>query len=163
MTNALERRVRIVAKCLHENQIARLHKIPNDMKILGDKAVHGEQTPADFIGWTASGRVIVIECKMCEAPSLGINSSGLKPHQLIALREANDSGGLGLLVWQRESQIAVIDADQVKLYSQCRKSIPWRFIPADFKHGLDVEHLRFFWPFMGSTCHAVPAATSPLG
>ncbi len=156
MTNALERRVRIVAKSLHEHQIARLHKIPNDMKIMGDKAIHGEQTPADFIGWTASGRVIVIECKMCEGPSLGLYNKGLKSHQLIAITEAHRAGGLGLLVWQRESQIAVIDADQVKLYSYSmgRKSIPWRAIPEKFLHGLDVEHLRFFWPFMGTCLEA---------
>lgn len=161
MTNALERRVRIVANALHEHQIARLHKIPNDMKIVGDQAVHGEQTPADFIGWTATGRVIVIECKMTKDPSLQIGGKGLKPHQLIALQEAHNSGGLGLLVWQHDEEIAVIDADQVKLYSKFRKSIPWKAIPENFRRGLDVEHLRFFWPFMGATCHADLAASSP--
>lgn len=163
MTNALERRVRIVAKSLHENQIARLHKIPNDMKILGNKAIHGEQTPADFIGWTAGGRVIVIECKMCLESSLQIGGKGLKPHQLIALREAHDSGGLGLLVWQRKEEIAVIDAAQILAYSKMRKSIPWQAIPFKFIHRLDVEHLRFFWPFMGTARHADPVASSPRG
>lgn len=149
MSNPLEMRVREIARVLHDNQLARLHKVPNDVRVDGYKLIHGAQTPADFIGWTIHGRVIVVECKMCKTTSLPVGKgTGLQPHQLIAISEAHDSGGLGLLVWQHKKRIAVIDADQVRLYSRARKSIPWAAIPTLFQRDPDCDPLRFFWPFI---------------
>lgn len=156
MSNALEMTVRRVAKTLHENQVARLYKIPNDIKLAGKKLIYGEQQPSDFWGYTAQGRVILIECKICGKESLPIGTRGIKPHQLSALMEVHKAGGLGLLVWMHDSMIAVIDYDQVHAYSLGRKSIPWSNIPLRFKHEPGLDPLHFFWPFL---C----ASGSPVG
>lgn len=148
MNNSLESLVKSVARVLHESQIARLYKIPNDIKLVGGQVIHGEQTPADFMGFTASGRVMVVECKICKGTSLPLGKSGLKPHQLIAITEAHRSGGLGLLVWQQGDTVAVIDAGMVKTMIGERKSLPWKVIPPRYKKRANVEPLRFFWPFL---------------
>jgi penicillin-binding protein-related factor A (putative recombinase) len=147
MTNTLELLVRRVARSLHENQVARLYKIPNDIKMVDGKVLHAEQTPADFMGFTINGRVIILECKMRDNPSLELSKKILKPHQVIAINEVHQAGGIGLLVWQRGDRIAVIDAGQVKTYSEGRKSIPWSAIPDKYKNRPTIDPRRFFWPF----------------
>ncbi len=149
MTNTLELTVRKVARTLHDYQVARLYKIPNDIKIVDGKLIHAEQTPPDFMGFTAGGRAIIIECKMCLDESLSLGKKGIKPHQLKAINEVHDAGGLGLVVWQKEGMIAVVDAGQVRAYTANRKSLPWKVIPPKFKREIMVEHLQFFWPFLG--------------
>ncbi len=148
MTNQLEILVRKVARTLHDNQVARLYKIPNDVKLVDGVAIHAERTPVDFIGFTASGRVMLVECKMCNEALLPISSRGLKSHQWIALVEAHKAGGLGLLVWEHYKEIAVIDAAMILSYTAGRKSLPWKIIPPHYRRDRDVEHLRFFWPFL---------------
>ncbi len=159
MTNALELRVRRVACELHDHQVARLYKVPNDVKMEGGEIVHGEQTPCDFLGVTVTGRAIAVACKMCKELSLAIGKKGLKPHQLKAITECHKAGGIGLLVWQRGAELAVIDPDQILAYSRGRKSIPWKSIPAKFKRSVAVEDLAFFWPFIG--LHAAREAYAP--
>ena len=146
MTNALEAHVRKIAIALHEHQKARLYKIPNDIRIVDNQIIHGGQTPADFMGFTITGRVILLECKMRKQKSLEIGPKGLKAHQQIAIKEAHRAGGIGLLAWMNDDQVAVIDADQVNLYRKGRKSIAWVNIPAKFKHVLNEDPLHFFWP-----------------
>ena len=148
MTNALELRVRRVACDLHDHQVARLYKIPNDVKMEQGVIVHGEQTPCDFIGFTVSGRAILLECKMFSKPSLPLGEKGLKQHQLKAITECHRAGGIGLLIWQHGAEIAVIDPEQVLAYGRGRKSIPWKAIPPRFIRPVAVESLQFFWPFM---------------
>jgi penicillin-binding protein-related factor A (putative recombinase) len=148
MTNALEMHVRKVAWALHDHQLARLYKIPNDIKVNEGVIVHGEQTPCDFIGFTVTGRAILVECKMFQQPSLPVGAKGLKAHQLKALTECHKAGGIGLLVWQRGDELAVIDPDQVMAYSRGRKSIPWKAIPAMFTKSVVCPALEFFWPFV---------------
>ena len=148
MANDLETFVRSVAQSLHEHQIARLYKIPNDIKIVNGEVIHAEQTPVDFIGFTITGRVILIECKMRKSTSLSLGPAGLKAHQQIALNEAHRSGGIGLLVWQNDTQIAVIDYGQVNAYRLGKKSIAWKDIPSKFKHGLEDDPCSVFWPFL---------------
>lgn len=148
MTNALEAHVRKVAVALHEHQKARLYKIPNDMRIVGNEVIHGGQTPADFMGFTISGRVILVECKMRKENSLQMGPRGLKPHQQIALNEAHRAGGIGVLAWMHGDLIAVIDAGQINTYRRGKKSIAWKDIPVQFKHPLDENPVRFFWPFL---------------
>lgn len=146
--NELELHVRKVASFLHDHQVARLYKIPNDVKLEGGVVVHGEQTPCDFIGFTVSGRVILIECKMRQQLSLAVGDKGLKPHQLKAITECHKAGGIGLLLWQRGDELAVIDPDQVLAYSRGRKSIPWKAIPARFKKLAGCSYEVLFWPFI---------------
>ena len=148
MTNALETTVRQVARALHEHQVARLYKIPNDIKIVDGQVIHAEQTPVDFMGFTITGRVILLECKMRKAPSLALGPNGLKAHQQIALNEAHKAGGLGLLAWQNNEVVAVIDASQVNAYRKGKKSIAWKDIPDKFMHHLPEDPKRFFWPFL---------------
>ena len=148
MTNALETHVRKLAMELHSTQKARLYKIPNDMRIVDGALIHGGQTPVDFIGFTITGRVILVECKICTAKSLPLGPRGLKAHQQIAINEAHKAGGIGLLLWQHGLRVAVIDAGQVNVYRQGRKSIAWKEIPDKFKHGLDELAEKFFWPFL---------------
>jgi hypothetical protein len=138
----------MVARALHENQKARLYKIPNDIKIVDGAVIHAEQTPVDFMGFTITGRVILLECKVCTAKSLPIGPRGLKAHQHIAISEAHKSGGIGLLAWQHGLQVAVIDAAQVNAYRRGYKSIAWKNIPDRYKHALDEDPIRFLWPFL---------------
>jgi len=148
--NFLENHVRKVARALHEHQIARLYKIPNDIKIVDNQLHYAERTPVDFMGFTITGRVIMLECKMCKAASLGLNASGLKAHQLIAITEAHKTGGMGLLAWQKMQTIAVIDAGQVVAYSRDkgRKSIAWKDIPSLYKHSIQEDPVRLLFPFV---------------
>lgn len=146
--NYLELRVQRVGASLHDYQMARLYKVPNDIRLADGQVVHGAQTPCDFLGWTITGRAIAIECKMFKHPSLPVGEKGLKAHQLLAIRECHRAGGIGLLVWQRDQEIAVIDTDQIRVYSKGRKSIPWKNIPDRFKKPIDVEWRMFFWPFI---------------
>lgn len=148
MTNALEAHIRRVARALHEHQLARLYKIPNDVRLVDGIVVYGDQQPADFMGFTIAGRVIVLEAKMRKQSSLELGPKGIKAHQRIAINEAHRAGGLGLVAWQNGKRIAVIDADQVKTYSLGRKSIPWKAIPERYLHHLDEDPARFLWPFV---------------
>ena len=148
MANELEAHVKHVARVLHEQQVARLYKIPNDIKVVDNQLIHAEQTPADFMGFTITGRAIIVECKICTAKSLPLGPRGLKPHQQIAINEVHKAGGIGLLVWKHGVRYAVIDAGQVNTYRQGRKSIAWKDIPDKFKREPDGESLRFFWPFL---------------
>lgn len=159
MTNLLELRVRCIARMLHDHQVARLFKIPNDMKLAGGVLIYGEQSPADFLGWTVSGRAIALECKEFKELSLPLGPKGLKPHQLIAITECHKAGGIGLLAWQRGDELAVIDPDQIRAYSRGRKSIPWKAIPARYKRPADCSYQAFFWPFIGRP--AARGATEP--
>lgn len=149
--NSLELCVQHVANTLHDNQMARLFKIPNDIRLADGEVVHGGQTPCDFMGWTITGRAIAIECKMFKQPSLPVGEKGLKAHQLIAITECHKAGGIGLLVWQQEETIAIIDPDQIVTYARARKSIPWKSIPDKFKRPADVEWRMFFWPFLAAS------------
>lgn len=148
MTNALEAHVRKLARALHDGQIARLYKIPNDIKVVDGQVIHAEQTPADFIGFTITGRVIMLECKMRKGTSLEMGPKGLKAHQQIAINEVHKAGGIGLLVWQNGDDVAVIDAGQVNAYRKGRKSIAWRDIPDKYKCPALLSEKRFFWPFL---------------
>lgn len=153
MSNSLEKLVRKVARTLHDYQIARLYKIPNDIKVIEGKILYGERTPPDFMGFTAHARVMMVECKSWNQPSLPIDKKGLKPHQYVALKEVHDAGGLGLLVWQNGGMIAVIDAGMIEHYRGDRKSLPWKVIPPRYKRkvaAMTDEHVRFFWPFLGA-------------
>ena len=148
MTNALELHVRQVSRALHEHQIARLYKIPNDIKVVDGQVIHAEQTPVDFMGFTITGRVILIECKMRKQTSLELGPKGLKAHQQIALNEVHRAGGIGLLVWMNDDQVAVIDYGQVNAYRLGKKSIAWKDIQSKYKHVLTEDPKRFFWPFL---------------
>ena len=148
MANELETTVRKIARFLHEHQIARLYKIPNDIKMVNGEVIHAEQTPVDFMGFTVGGRVILIECKMRKGPSLSLGPNGLKAHQQIALSEAHRAGGIALLAWKNDDAIAVIDFDQINAYRKGKKSIAWKDIPDKFKHPLDETAAQFFWPFL---------------
>lgn len=148
MTNALETHIRKVARSLHENQLARLYKIPNDVRLVEGSVVHGDRQPADFMGFTITGRVIVLEAKMRKQKSLELGPKGIKAHQRIAINEAHQSGGLGLVAWMNGRRVAVIDAGQVQVYSHGRKSIPWNAIPDAFIHELDEDPTEFLVPFI---------------
>ena len=151
MANELEAHVRRAAKALHAAQKARLYKIPNDIKMVDGQIIHAEQTPVDFIGFTITGRVILLECKICTTKSLPLGPRGLKAHQQIAINEAHKAGGLGLLAWQHGLKVAVIDAGQVNVYRKGKKSIAWKDIPDKFKHELDELAEQFFWPFLSNS------------
>lgn len=147
--NPLERRIKAVARGLHAFQVARLYKLPNDVKIIDGEMIFAEQVPCDFFGFTSSGRAILVECKMCKGDTLAVgDKKGVKPHQIQALREVQRAGGIGLLVWQRLLDLAVIDIDQVIAYSAGRKSITWSRIPEDFKKPAAIEDLQLFAPFL---------------
>jgi hypothetical protein len=161
--NALETHVRKVSRALHDAQVCRLYKIPNDRKMVDGQLIHAEQGPGDFWGFTATGRVILLECKMCKLPSLPLGPRGLKPHQVRALREVHAAGGLALVAWQRGDVVAVFDYGFVGLVSHGRKSVPWRDLDdgkgfgfPEYLHPLTEDPLQFFSPFLRAGTPAAP-------
>ena len=137
MTNRLETMVRKVAQSLEERQRAKLWKMPNDLRITGSgTAVYGERGPADFFGHTDTGRFVFIECKDIRAPSLALGARGIKPHQWIALAELDRAGGVGIVMWARDKQVALIDVDMIKSLTRGRKSVSWKAIPGEWKRPL---------------------------
>jgi hypothetical protein len=148
-TNPLEKHLKSIARTLHDAQVCRLYKIPNDIKIAGNQLIHGEQVPVDFIGFTVTGRAMLVECKITCKPTLALGSkSGLRPHQMQALMEAQRAGAIALVVWQFGTDIAVIDADQVLAYSTGRRSVPFAAIGTRYKKRIVSNPLRFFEPFL---------------
>lgn len=147
----LERLIRKAAKALCEYQVAKLWKIPNDLRMTGGELMaYGEEQPADFIGHTATGRVVMVEAKMHNAPSLPIGSrSGVTPYQWTSLLECHKAGGIALIVWQRESKIATIDMDIASSLCWERKSVPWKKIPPRFIHHDNPRvHMDMFDPYL---------------
>lgn len=133
MSNKLEALLRKAGRELPDYQVARLYKIPEEMTA----------TPCDFMGFTAWGRVIMIEAKLVARTSLPINAKpGLLPHQFNALHECNKAGGLALVCWARDDECAVLSFDQVLELSRDRRSIPWQKIEE-----------RFLRPMRGPTAH----------
>lgn len=144
MGNSLESDTRAAGRYLHDHQMARFWKIPNDLKITsGGFAVFAEQTPCDFMGFTSSGRALLIECKECKASSLSMGSRGLKPHQWLALQECHDAGGIAVLLWRRKGVDAILDVDMIRKFSKGKLSIPWSAIPPSH-FGLTIEQLLLF-------------------
>ena len=129
----LERLLRKAGRELAHHQVARFWKIPEEMS----------QTPCDFMGFNAYGRVILIEAKQVRRTSLPINKSpGLLPHQFGALDECNRAGGLALVCWAVGRECATLSWDQVLELSRHRRSIPWR----------EIEE-RFLRPMTGANAH----------
>lgn len=148
MPNALETHVKQIAAELHALQVCRLYRLSNDLKVAGDQLIYADQQPCDFFGFTASGRAILVECKITAKPTLAVSSkSGLRAHQLRALLEVHRANGLGLLVWQHALEIAVIDIEQVLTYGEGRRSVPWSAVPQRFKKCVVSSPRRFFDPF----------------
>lgn len=116
MLVSLEALLRRAGRELADWQVCRFWKIPEEM----------QQTPCDFMGFTAWGRAVLIEAKQVNRTSLPIsNSPGLLPHQFGALEECNRAGGLALVCWARGDECAVLSFDQVLEFSYLRRSIPW--------------------------------------
>lgn len=116
--NELEHHVQRIADQLYAAQIACIYKMPESW----------QQTPADFMGHTAFGTGVLIECKQVKGTSLTLSekSNGIKPHQWAALERAHISGAHSLIVWQNGDVIVLIPflgADQLVT---SRKSIRWQ-------------------------------------
>lgn len=127
--------MRRVARSLEEKQRGKLWKMPNDLRITSSgAAIFGEKGPADFFGHTNTGRAVLIECKDIKTISLPLGSRGVKPHQWIALAEIHAAGGIGLVVWAKEDDVAVLDVDMIRSLTRGRKSVSWRAIPPQWKH-----------------------------
>lgn len=126
---ALERDVRAAAVALYNAQAAYIFKCPEEM----------QQTPCDFFGFTADGRAILIECKTVNRPNLPMGSSpGLMPHQIRALKQANECCAVSLVIWRRGKETLLLDWHEVEHLSAGRKSIPWQERPAPW-----LERLRW--------------------
>jgi len=138
--NLLEHLLRKAGNELADLQVARFWKIPDDLR----------KTPCDFIGFTVTGRAILIEAKLVNRTALPISTApGLSPHQYIALQEANQAGCLSLLCWARGDVCATISFDMVKALSKGRQSIPWRMIPKKYLRSMSWDdahiHLLDHW------------------
>lgn len=134
MPNKLELAVRNATRTLRMQQRATLWKVPNDVRMTSEGTlVHGDQMPADFVGFSAIGRVILIECKESIRTALPLGKAGLKPHQQLALQECGRAGGIALVLWRKEDVTAALDHDMVRVLSRDRRSIPWKDIPASHK------------------------------
>jgi len=147
----LERLIRKAAVALHDYQVAKLWKIPTDLRITaGGLATYGEEMPADFLGHTVSGRAVMIEAKQHNSPRLPIGSKGgVTPYQWTSLLECHKAGGIALIVWQNGDQVCTMDMDMAQALSADRRSIPWHGIPAKFIHEIDnTSHLELFEPYM---------------
>jgi hypothetical protein len=148
----LERLIRKAAKSLREYQVATLWKLPNDFRLIkGREFIFGEEQPADFIGHTRTGRVIMIEAKQHKSDRLQLYcKSGVTPYQWTSLLECHKAGGIALIVWQRGEEIATFDMDIAIALSKDRRSIPFRKIQKRFCHSAtdDTAHLTMFEPYL---------------
>jgi len=127
LSNKLECVLRKAGRELADYQVARFWKFPEEM----------QQTPCDFMGFTAHGRVILIEAKMVNRTALPIGTSpGLLPHQFNALDSCNRAGGIAIVCWSRGDTCAVLSFDQVLALSKDRRSIPWVGIEEKFHRTL---------------------------
>ena len=136
----LERTVKAAAQRLNDKQLAKLWKIPNDLRITAaGEAVWGDQNPCDFMGHTINGRAILIECKQIQGARLTLGSRGLKPHQYLALQEAHDANCLALVIWARDDKVAVLDMDMVRKLTENRRSVGWSQIPHKFIRAFSEE------------------------
>lgn len=162
----LEGRIMAAAKELESRGVLRLHKWPVPMRVeprghqcptcqawsTADKVLWCGQTGSDFFGVTSSGRGVVIEAKKIGRPRLplGVSSGdGIKKHQLLELLDWHRAGALALVIWQRESAIAVFDPDVFMPKDRMiPKSISWEALPAHLKKGEDTPLEEFFEPFL---------------
>lgn len=147
--NDLERLIRKAAKVLRDHQVCRLYKFPNDLRMLkGLEIAFGEKVPVDFMGFTASGRVIMIEAKQVKRASLPIAiEPGLKPHQWEALCECHRANGIALICWQRGKEVATVDVEMAAILSGGRASIPWKEISKPFIHPV-ADPLKILEPYV---------------
>jgi hypothetical protein len=114
--NKLESLVKVAAKTLHCQGLCTLYKIPEEMK----------QTPCDFFGHDREGRVIMIECKILNKPSLPCGGrSGVKAHQLGALVHCSQTGGHAFVLWQHGVDVALLPMRIVQRMLMDRMSLPW--------------------------------------
>jgi len=128
--NKLELLLRKAGRELADYQVARFWKFPDEM----------QQTPCDFMGFTAHGRVVMIEAKLVNRMSLPINKSpGLLPHQFNALEACNRADGLALVCWGRGDVCATLSFDMVLELSHDRRSIPWHKIEERFLRSMRGE------------------------
>lgn len=148
----LELLIRKAARALCDYQVAKLWKLPNDLRITGAGTMaFGDEMPADFMGHTIGGRAFMVEAKMHNDPSLPIGSkSGVTPNQWTSLLECHKAMGLALIAWQRGDEIAVFDMDVAVELSKDRRSIPWEKIQKRFLHSVESPsvHLDMFEPYL---------------
>ena len=148
----LERLIRKAAKSLREYQVATLWKIPNDLRVTASGiATFADEQPADFIGHTRTGRVIMVEAKQHKKERLPLFSkSGVTPYQWTSLLECHKAGGIALIVWQCGDEVATFDMDIAIALSKDRRSIPFRKIQKRFCHPAtdDTAHLTMFEPYL---------------
>lgn len=148
----LERLIRKAAKSLREYQVATMWKIPNDLRITGSGlATYADEQPADFIGHTTTGRVIMVEAKQHKGDRLPLYSKGgITPYQWTSLLECHKAGGIALIVWQRGDEVATLDMDMVQALATDRRSIAWKKIQKSFCHPAttDTAHLTIFEPHL---------------
>ena len=160
--NELELKLRQCARELESYDVARLWKWEVPVRIKSGKdqcpgcsrffqttqALFTRATGADFFGYTASGRVILIECKETKIDRLPLGEGGLKAHQFIHLADCDRANGIALLVWRRKEEVAVIGIDVIKWLTTNRKSIPWGRIPQKFVKPWDCDPKELLEPHL---------------
>jgi len=125
----LERMVRAILKDLQSRRLCYLWKLPTDLRLTRNGLMPGDPMPADFMGWRADGKVVLLECKDVDRGTLPLGKSpGLTPFQLQAANMAQCSNVEYLLLWRRRDEFALI-----RLYGDLVGddviSIPWKDLP----------------------------------
>lgn len=160
----LESMIRAIARGLEVAQVAKLHPWPVPTVLQQEasmcekcgshapinRLIYTTRTGSDFFGWTASGRVILVEAKENAKATLPIGSKsghGLKRHQLLELQDCHRAGGLALIVWKHGDNVAVFDLDVLKRIGS-GKSIRWTEIPDALKKSMDADATNFFEPYL---------------
>ncbi len=148
----LELLIRKAARSLCDYQVAKLWKLPNDLRMTSSGIMtFGEEQPADFLGHTVTGRAVMVEAKMHNESRLPVGSrSGVTSYQWTSLLECHKAMGIALIVWQRGDKIATFDMDVAVELSKNRRSIPWGKIPERFLHSVESPsvHLDMFKPYL---------------
>jgi penicillin-binding protein-related factor A (putative recombinase) len=122
--------LRKAGRDLADYNVCRFWKFPEEMM----------RTPCDFMGFTNTGRAILIEAKEVDRTALSIhNPPGLAPHQFTALKEANNAGAISLVCWARKNICATISFDMVLRFSHGRASVPWASIERKYHRKLTGE------------------------
>jgi len=130
----LERMVRAILKDLQSRQLCYLWKLPTDLRLTRNGLMPGDPMPADFMGWRADGKVVLLECKDVDRGTLPLGRApGLTPFQLQAAHMAQCSNVEYLLLWRRRDEFVIISL-YGDLVGDEVISIPWKDLPPNHVH-----------------------------
>lgn len=116
--------------------IARIQKVDPPVRIVGPfgrkRVIFLENPWLDYAGsWTeAGGRMLIIEAKSTEEPSLELGDGGITKRQTDELTKWDRYGALTGIVWHHRGDVRVITAATLRVaLAMGLKSFKWQHLP----------------------------------